>query len=210
MDWELAIRRNREDLLKIIAMIFMTIGLMPGAVVATLPWRVYYAAMRILRPAESAVRRVIFMGMRRITVPEYEPRPSPTAKLKPKPRAQFAKRAPAFSLIDIRKTFDERPVSDATGPWASEPFASEEEPIDARHLFRRLDALRHALDDLPGQAKRMARLIARRKKAPPGPGCIPPLRPGWPPGYRKRHVHLVDRVLQDCHHLALHSKEAPP
>ena len=66
MDWELAIRRNRDDLLKIIAMIFMTIGLMPGAVVATLPRRVYYAAMRILRPAESAVRRVIFMGMRGI------------------------------------------------------------------------------------------------------------------------------------------------
>ena len=77
MDWELAIRRNREDLLKIVAMIFMTIGLMPGAVVATLPRRVYYAAMRILRPAESAVRRVIFMRMRGLTVPEYEPRPQP-------------------------------------------------------------------------------------------------------------------------------------
>ena len=184
MDWELAIRSNREDLLKIVAMIFMTIGLMPGAVVATLPRRVYYAAMRILRPAESAVRRVIFMGMRGLTVPEYEPRPSPTAKLKSKPRAQSAKHVPAFPLIDIRKTFDERPVSDATGPWTSEPPFSDDDPIDAKNLFRRLDALRHALDDLPGQAKRMARLMARRRKAPPGPGCIPPLRPGWPPGYR--------------------------
>ena len=133
MDWDLAIRRNREDLLKIIAMIFMTIGLIPGAVVSTLPRRGYYAAKRILRPAESAVRRVIFMGMRRMSVPEYERRPGPTAKpkLKPKPR-NTAGRAPAFPLIDIRKTFDERPVSDATGPWASEPFASEEEPIDAK------------------------------------------------------------------------------
>ena len=120
MDWELAIRRNREDLLKIVAMIFMTIGLMPGAVVATLPKRVYYAAQRILRPAESAVRRVIFMGMRGLTVPEYQPRPSTAAKPKLKPKLRdTADRVPAFPLIDIRKTFDEPPVSDATGSWAS-------------------------------------------------------------------------------------------
>ena len=90
------------------------------------------------------------------------------------------------------------------------PIPSEDEPIAAKTLFRRLDALRHALDDLPGQAKRMARLMARRKKAPPGPGCVPPLRPGWPPGYRQRHAHLVDRILQDCHHLARDSTETPP
>ena len=74
MDWELAIRRNREDLLKIVAMIFMTIGLMPGGVVATLPRRVYYAAQRILRPAESAVRRLIFMRAHGMTVPEPKSR----------------------------------------------------------------------------------------------------------------------------------------
>ena len=79
MDWELAIRRNREDLLKIVAMIFMTTGLMPGAVVATLPRRVYYAAQRILRPAESAVRRLIFMRAQGMTVPEAKPRPDPAA-----------------------------------------------------------------------------------------------------------------------------------
>lgn len=75
-------------------------------------------------------------------------------------------------------------------------------PIATGRLFRRLDALQHALDDLPGQAKRMLCLMARRKKAPPGPGCVPPLRPGWPPGYRQRHVHPVDQILQDCHAFA--------
>ena len=182
---------------------------MPGAVVKTLPRRVYYAAMRILRPAESAVRRVIYMRMRNLSVSEYEPCSRKADTSKPKPR-NTPGRVPAFPLIDIRKTFDEPPVSDATGPWASTPIPSEDEPIDAKTLFHRLDALRHALDDLPGQAKRMARLMTRRAKAPPGRGCIPPLRPGWPPGYRQRHVHLVDRILQNCHHLARYSTEAPP
>ena len=210
MDWGLAIRRNREDLLKIIAMIFMTMGIAVGASVSTLPRRVYYAAQRILRPAESGMRRVIFMRMRGMDVSEYEPRPAPRPS---KPRARSAKRALAFPLIDIRKSFDERPVFNATGHWASKPIPSDGDPIDAKTLFRRLDALRHALDDLPGQAKRMARLMARRKKAPPGPGCVPPLRPGFPPGYRQRHVHLVDRILQDCHHFARHAQNeayAPP
>ena len=181
---------------------------MPGAVIATLPKRVYYAAVRILRLVESAVRRLIYMRMRGTCVPEYQPCPRKAETSKPKPR-NTAGRVPAFPLIDIRKAFDEPPVSDATGPWALDPIPSDDDPIAAKSLFRRLDALRHALDDLPGQAKCMARLIARRKKAPPGPGCVPPLRPGWPAGYRQRHTHLVDRILQDCNHLARYSTEAP-
>ena len=110
MDWELAIRRNREDLMKIVVMIYMAMamGIAVGASVKTLPRRVYNAAQRILRPAESAVRRVIFMRMHEMTVPEYGSRPRSTTKSKPRPRST-TERIPAFRLIDPRKNFNERP-----------------------------------------------------------------------------------------------------
>ena len=53
----------------------------------------------------------------------------------------------------------------------------------------------------------MARLMARRAKAPPGPKALAPLRPGWPPGRRKRHIHPVDRILDDCHALACYARD---
>ena len=100
MDWELAIKRNREDLLKIVGMMFTAMSLIPGAVAATLPKSVYYAVQRILRPAESALRRLIFLRMRGLAVPEYEPRSK--SKTNRKPRAGSGKRKPAFPLIDPR------------------------------------------------------------------------------------------------------------
>ena len=36
----------------------------------------------------------------------------------------------------------------------------------------------------------------------PSPKFKSPLRPGHPPGHRKRQVHEVDEVLVDCHWLA--------
>jgi hypothetical protein len=59
-------------------------------------------------------------------------------------------------------------------------------------------ALKAALDDIPGQAKRLARWKARRdlrrQQPDPKPGRNSPMRPGWPPGYRKRPFHEID----DC------------
>ena len=36
----------------------------------------------------------------------------------------------------------------------------------------------------------------------PSPKFRSPLRPGRPPGYRRKPVHLVDEVLAECHWLA--------
>ena len=194
-------------------MIFMTIGLMPGAVVATLPRHVYYAAQRILRPAESAVRHLIFMRAHGMIAPESKPRSDPPPSSKQKKPRTSTERTRAFRLIDPRKNFDDcyEPLHGGDGPHIPVPSLPEDDSIDTTQLFRRLDALQHALDDLPGRAMRMVRLMARRRKAPPGPGCVPPLRPGFPPGYRQRHVHLIDRILQDCHYFARDAhKYAPP
>ena len=68
------------------------------------------------------------------------------------------------------------------------------EPID-------LEALDAALADLPRQAKRLVRWRMREEKSE-NPSYKTPLRPGRPPGSRRRAVHLVDELLDECQWLA--------
>ncbi|MDO8353233.1 MAG: hypothetical protein Q7T14_07195, partial [Aestuariivirga sp.] len=73
--------------------------------------------------------------------------------------------------------------------------------VNAERLTRRLQALKLALDDLPRQARRLARWRVRRETAK-APKFRSPLRPGHPPGYRRKQIHEVDEVLAECHWLA--------
>jgi hypothetical protein len=73
--------------------------------------------------------------------------------------------------------------------------------VNADRLHRRLAAIKAALEDLPRQVKRLLRWEARRNKMKI-PKFTSPLRPGWPPGYRKRRRHEVDAVLRECRWLA--------
>jgi hypothetical protein len=73
--------------------------------------------------------------------------------------------------------------------------------VGAARLTRRLQALKLALEDLPRQARRLARWRVRRENMP-SPKFKSPLRPGHPPGHRRKPVHLVDEVLIECHWLA--------
>ena len=71
----------------------------------------------------------------------------------------------------------------------------------AASLTRRLQALKSALEDLPRQAKRLARWRQRRQAAP-DLKFLSPLRTGHPPGYRRKPIHEVDEVLIECDDLA--------
>ena len=71
----------------------------------------------------------------------------------------------------------------------------------AQGLIRRLTAIKNALEDIPGQAQRMARCEARRELMPDAQ-VKSPLRPGPPPGHRKKPVEDIDFVLIECHALA--------
>jgi hypothetical protein len=73
--------------------------------------------------------------------------------------------------------------------------------VSATRLHRRLQALKSALDDLPRQTKRLARWRQRREAAP-SLKFLSPLRPGHPPGYRRKPIHEVDEVLTECDGLA--------
>ena len=64
MDWDLAIKRNSEALKGIIAALFAMLGLDGTDVVGRIPHRLHRAVLRVLRPAESAVRRLIVVAAR--------------------------------------------------------------------------------------------------------------------------------------------------
>jgi hypothetical protein len=117
--------------------------------------------------------------------------------VKPRRRA-FARIAPRIHV------FAGDPRVGARWP-APQPAADPAPPpdglVNAARLATRLAALKRALDDLPRQARRLARWRARREKAK-APKFRSPLRPGHPPGYRRKPVHKVDDVLAECHWLA--------
>ena len=65
-----------------------------GALRPTLPRRLHRAILRLLRPAESAVRRLIVIAARRLVVP-----PSPPPRLrKPEPRSIFTRSRTATGI----------------------------------------------------------------------------------------------------------------
>ena len=101
--------------------------------------------------------------------------------------------------------YDGRPPFEV---WAEpDPELSPDDELTAVAICRRMQAVFHALSDLDKQAQRMVREIAKRRAAKPGPGCVPPLRYGFPPGHRKKHIHEIDGILHECHMIAMRMME---
>jgi hypothetical protein len=209
MDGTAAIESNRQALKRILVMLFGMLELGAGGgftfplrkgdgrpeaapaegtrptAALTLPRRLYFAILRLLRPAEAAARRLIIAAAHGIVValPMRRPKPEPAAKrgaraflpVGPKRRRRSAPYISSLSLLDPpRRPFRiERRHGSAHGvprisfldfnrPFVPLPApASPDGPIDAARLGSRLEALAAALDDLPGQAKRFARWKAR-------------------------------------------------
>ena len=88
----------------------------------------------------------------------------------------------------------------ATSNSAS-PRTDGDTQVSAEKLIRRLKALDHALQTIPQQAKRLARIMAQREHAPPGPRKVPPMRPGAPPGSNKSSNEPSHEVLREIHGL---------
>jgi hypothetical protein len=220
MDWDLAIKRNSEALKGIIAALFAMLGLAGEATRLRIPQPLHRAVLRVLRPAESAMRRLIIIAARGLVV--KLPAARPISRPKSMPAGAIGKGGhspPSFQLFDPRKNFAElrrhrrkftrNPPRIHFFPYdtlsLARPAAADAPPpdglVNAERLSRRLQALKLAFDDLPRQARRLARWRVRRENMP-SPKFRSPLRPGRPPGYRRKPVHLVDEVLIECHGLA--------
>jgi hypothetical protein len=215
MDWDRAIERNSEALKTIVAALFAMLG---DATAARLPRELHRAVLSVLRPAESALRRLIVIAARGMVAKPVSARPMPTGLV-----IQGGGNRLSFPLFDRRKRFGSQ--RRATGPRAlprihifgSDPRLTplwsapaprpvpapppDDGQINVRRLLLRLGALKRALDDLPRQARRLVRLKAKRETVPSLKFRLP-LRPGRPPGFRRIAVHEVDRVLAQCHYLA--------
>jgi hypothetical protein len=222
MDWARAIERNSEALKGIVEALFTMLGLADAATVARIPQPLHRAVLRVLRPAESAVRRLIVIAARGLVVKLAPSRPMPAGAIGK--GGQGGHLRPSFQLFDPRKNFAElrqhrrrftrnpprihffNSYPTVAALWAARRPAAEPAPppdglVNAERLTRRLQALKVALEDLPRQARRLARWRVRREKAK-SPKFRSPLRPGPPPGYRRKPVHQVDEVLIECHGLA--------
>ena len=245
MDWELAIRRNREALERILVALFALVGLdgdphpegpqdgqdrwlapkAEGEPRMTLQRHLHAHARRILRAAESAIRRLIVIAAREIVV---QPRPA-GEEVRPDlaflrkgsnvpagADAAAAIRVPAFPLLDPLRKFSFLPPRRGPksfprisvvgfldpAPIPQKPVVSPDDPVNAGSLCRRLLSSRRALANLPREARRLARWKARNKLRP-GPRRVAPLRIGYPPGRRKHRIHAVDDILKECQALAL-------
>jgi hypothetical protein len=224
MDWARAIERNRDALMGIVAVLFAMLGLTGTATIGRIPRALNRAVLRVLRPAESAVRRLIVIAARGIVV-----KPSPVRPMS-KGLVITGKGAGrvSFQLIDPRervRPWRPKPIPDHKRPRIWVPFddtpanvaifrpedfgrpvgspvpPADDGRVDAARLGRRLMAIKQALGDLPAQAKRLVRWQMRRK-AMASPKFTSPLRPGDPPGHRRKPTHEVDEVLSECDSLA--------
>jgi hypothetical protein len=165
------------------------------------------------------MRRLIVIAARGLVVKVAPSRPMPKGCIIGKGGASSRL---SFQLVDPRKNFPElrqHRIKYAKNPprilffgedswvdalWpAPPPVAAPQSDglVNAERLTRRLQALKSALDDLPRQAKRLARWRVRRETMP-SPKFKSPLRPGPPPGHRKRQINPIDEILADCHWLA--------
>ena len=215
MDIPKAIEINNTALARIVAGLFALLG---EAALARIPVALHRSIARVLRPAESAARRLIVV-LARITKlkapPPRKSRPMPQGFARPAKGQQRM----SFQLFDPRRRFF-RPPRSAT-PRAVpritffRPFGAprtlsfgRERPRKqpdglepSANLLRRLEALKAALDDLPRQARRLVRAVAKRETLPDLRFRMP-VRLGTAPGWRQKPHLDIDHVLHDCDWLA--------
>ncbi len=199
MDWNRAIEINRIALTRIVGELFAMLGVVSGLTL-----------QRMLRPAESALRRLIVIAAHGLVARHLATRPM-TKGLVIETKGTGLK---SFQLFDTRKVFGfitpQNPLIVMVKTHTSNPF----NPFDqmywrhvpktknpAENLSRRLTAIKHALETIPQQAMRMVRWQAKRE-AMTNPKFTSPLRPGRPPGHHTKPIMEIDYILKECHGLA--------
>ncbi len=214
MDLVREIDASRTAAARIVAGLFAMLGLRDGAILGRIPRALHRVVLQALRPAESAVRRLIVVLARGIIVKASAPRAAPVGLV----RAALAQQRLSFRLFDPRPSLRLAPRSGKAAPrpqprisffgdgevrrisLTAEP-APTDDHVEAKRLARRLVAVQAALADLPRQAKRLARALARRSRSL-RLKLQGPLRPGRPPGFRRRPSREVDHLLHHCEWLA--------
>ena len=212
-DWTGMVEANRRRLLGLLSVLLL---LMPegSGPIRRAVWR---KIVNRLMPMEAALRRLIVVAAIDLSVSLRPALPYPGNI----PNASGSgERPPLFGLIDAlrrigvptRKRGPKREPNicflDEWKPPPKRAVPSDDDLLDATALRRRLAAFRAALDDLPKQAMRLARWMARGERARNSGTWrrMYPMRSGRPPGHRERGRRDEDIVLADCHDLALRAR----
>ncbi|MEO3386567.1 hypothetical protein [Mesorhizobium sp. CAU 1741] len=232
MDWNAAIEKNRQALKRVLGVLVAMVGLAGERPVLARYRRA--AVLRLLRPAESAARRLVVVLAQTLPVALG---PLPRKASRRKRRREAKPSTPSLPLFDrlANPLRPRRPAQSAvprvSTPGHGAPFRITPrlaprpgDPVDATRIVQRLHALAAALDDLPAQARRMALWQARRARAASdqrgsaGAGRrrrfrrIAALRPGRPPGSHRPRSGLGPRgevhdILAATHDLAVWALE---
>lgn len=212
MNWQRVLEHNRTALLGLLTVM---LSMLPesGKIARVAKRRV----IALLLPSEACLRRLIVIVMRNMAVLAVKPRVAPGSSI---PRGQSdGERVPAFGLFDPRRLVGNEGKRrkgrgpnigffDEWEPQGRKPVATDADELDSTNLHRRIAAMQRALDDLPGQARRLMQVIARRKLT--GNRKVRVMRPGRPPGHREKGQREIDRMLADLNYLALWVLEEPP
>jgi hypothetical protein len=220
MDIAPIIQHQHTALIRIVAALMTMVGLQNECRADRIVDTVYRAVLRVLRPAESAVRRLVVVVAQGMEAPPVaHPKPARTTTRKPRTPRPYSARV-SFRLIDPRMRLNLFGLKRKTGGSKARirsvdfdpriplfiPKSELTETVPdttqrAEPLYRRLAAIKTALDDLPAQARRYLRWSAKPYEQRK-PRLMSPFRPGSPPGFRKRSTHEIDEVLKDCQWLA--------
>jgi hypothetical protein len=130
MDWPLAIERNRAALLRIVVSLFGMLGMVESVAMGRIAKARNNAVLRILRPAELAVRRLILAASRGMTAKLRPSKPFPKGTKIPKGTGTST-RTPAFKLSDKHE------------PWLPPPSKRKKNPKGPRISFLEDDGLIH-------------------------------------------------------------------
>jgi hypothetical protein len=214
--WNEAVSRNTAALKAVVAELVGLLAVYGGVDAVKVPRVVHSTLLRVLRPMESALRRLIVIAARDLVVEPAKPSSPHLSPKRSRTRGNGSRHV-AFQLFDPRKRFLQRrvtytsltpriffiapdpPFNPLVQRFEPTPDVEPEVQIGALRICLRLKAVASALDDLPRQALRLARLKVRREKRN---SFIPPLRPGRPPGYRQTRHFDIDLILDECHRFA--------
>ena len=128
MDWALAIKRNREQLKAIVLALFALAGMRVGGSLFTLRRDVFAAIMLVLRPAESAVRRLIVIaahGLAPSLVISREPGAWPDLPPRGGPEAGETRGSPRSGAYRRMRGAPERTAKPVQNAALSPPDAGE-------------------------------------------------------------------------------------
>ncbi len=168
MNWTLALEHNRTILLRNVTWLFTWLKLEVGGTVETLPRINHGTILFVLRPSESACRRLIFaamfvLGTKAARLLERVER---TARGKSREAQERAapQAVPSFRLIDPRRSFDLFPdrAKYASGPGPRVTVFGSDDPVfDRRDLYAYQERLERLKNSRSGEDVGAAGLCGR-------------------------------------------------